>query len=664
MPRTAAPFKTLKEFNEAVQQALAAADAYYNDGSPIIVDSDYDTLIDRIEASVKKNPNWDAQGLLDKVAAGVATSSNTTIPHPTPMLSLTKATEKRELSAFLKRIDGAVTVTEVKLDGMAVRAVYENGKLTSVVTRGDGLSGEDVTGQAQSIAGLPIKLPRKVDLEVRGEVFMTDDDFVTASANRVAAGKKAFVNPRNATAGTLRNTDQTYEAPMTFAAYEASGPAVEDQVTHTGQMAVLTGLGIRTAAILVPGVDSTSDPQKLIEVIGSLRDTLGFPIDGAVVKVEDLALRDKLGVVSRAPKWAVAWKYPADAAQSVLRDIEVTIGRTGRMALTAVIDPVFVSGATVSRATLHNVDFVTSQGLGIGSKVAVVRANDVIPRVTALLGEQDDSVEPWVAPDSCPNCGEEWDRAQVLWRCHSAACSTVAGLTYWASRDCLDIERLGDAICEALVEAGLVQDVADLYQLTVKDFADLAVGGRVVGESHAREIVAGLERSKSQSFNRVVTGLGIRLTGRSVGRWLAARFHTMDALMAASVDEIAEIEKLGAIKAAAIREGLDRLRPVIDRLREAGLNMGQEPDGDTENSRPLEGLTVVVTGAMTGPLAAYSRNEMNELIERFGGTASGSVSKKTALLVCGEPGSSKYVKAESLGVKIVTPEEFAALVGM
>ena len=657
-------FATEQEFDDAVETAVGAAAAYYHSATLLMTDAEYDELVERIAHSLDLHPDWDARGLLDEVAAG--TTSTGDVAHPTAMLSLDKAKEETDLQSFLDRISGADTCTEVKLDGIAVRAEYRDGHLALVATRGDGNSGEDITRRARDASGLPPSLPQPLSFEVRGEVFMTDEDFTVASANRVAAGKSAFVNPRNATAGVLRNEDADYEAPLSFAAYDSSGGPLDSLPSYQERMQHVSSLGIRTALSLLPDLDFGGNPPSVIAEIAALRESLNFPIDGAVVKVDSYAVRETLGAASRHPRWAIAWKFPAAEAESTLRDIEVTIGRTGRLALTAVIDPVYVAGATVTRATLHNVDFVVKQGLGIGSRVVVVRAGDVIPRVTAKM-QEDSTSTPWQPPPSCPQCGDEWDKASVLWRCRSTQCSTVAALTYWASRDCLDIERLGEAACEALVSQSLASTVADLYDLRLEDLAALPMGvnasgsERMLGELNAREILLGLERSKQQPLHRVITGLGIRMTGRSVGRWLAQHFGSMQALRAASVEEIAEIHRLGEVKARSIVEGLAAMGPVIDRLEAAGLTMTDE-DAAEPGARPLSGMTIVVTGAMSGPLDGLSRNEMNELIERNGGKASGSVSAKTSLLVCGEEGSSKYQKAVSLGVRVVTPEVFASMI--
>jgi len=659
---TTTVYRTRADFDAAVTAAQAAAASYYHTDVLHMTDADYDTLIDTIAATVVEHPGWDARGLLDQVAAGTTTSG--TVTHPTPMLSLGKVTEPADLTAFLARLGNAATVTEPKLDGVAIRAVYAAGALTAVITRGDGTAGEDITGQALQVTGLPATLASPVDIEVRGEVYMTDEDFQTASANRVAAGKDPFANPRNAAAGTLRNPDIGYDAPLSFAAYDATAPHLP--CTHTARMTALAALRITTAVSLIPaGIDPLAAPQTVVEALGAARDTLAFPIDGVVIKADADADRDRLGNASREPRWAIAWKYPPAEAASVLRDIEVTIGRTGRLALTAIIDPVHVAGVTVTRATLHNVAFVTEQGFGIGSPVIVVRAGDVIPRVTAALGTPSSDITAWQPPQTCPQCDQPWDTSSVLWRCHTASCSLVGWITYFASRDVMDIDGLGETVAVALVETDLIRDPADLYTLTVEDLTSLPLAeGRKLGEKNAEKIRAEIDKSTGQNLARVITSLGIRGTGRSVGRWLAREFGTMDALRAATVTQIAAIEGLGPVKAQLIVDGLAARAETIDRLAAAGVTMSTgTPTNSSATAAPLAGMTVVVTGAMTGPLAHLTRTEMNEFIESHGGKASGSVSAKTSLLVCGEPGSSKYAKALSLGVRILTPEEFATLVG-
>jgi DNA ligase (NAD+) len=660
MTSTVRSFDTPSDFSTAVRAAQQAAAAYYDTDSQALTDADYDSLIERIEASVLANPDWDDQGLLDAVAAGQ--SSGGGITHPVPMLSLAKAKDRSDIDSVITRIDGP-SVVEVKLDGLAVRAEYVNGVLSLVATRGDGTTGEDVTAQATQISGLPSTLTQPVTIEVRGEVFMTDANFDEANINRVNAGKPAFVNPRNATAGTLRNSDATYYAPLSFAAYDAAGTEVHTMDDHLDRMAHLETLGIRTATALTSftgPVSTSAQALECIDGIGAARSTLGFPIDGAVLKASSMATRERLGAVSRTPRWAVAFKYPADVATTVLRDIEVAVGRTGRISLRAVLEPVFVSGTTITFATMHNVGFVQAGDFRIGDTVFVYRAGDVIPRVSAVdYSRRPAGLPAWQAPQVCPNCSETWDKTSLLWRCQTPECSTVGRIEYAASRDVLDIDGLSTAMAEALVEAGLVNDIADLYDVTSDQIAGLPVGdgSRQVGTLVAGKIVDAITASKAQPLARVITALGIRKTGRTMGRRLAAHFQNLEALRAATVVQLSAVEGIGADKAETIHAGLHAMSPVIDRLVAAGVTTSA-PQPVGAGTLPLAGKTVVVSGAVPG----LTRTEANEWVERLGGKSSGSVSKNTSLLVAGDGSGSKSEKAAALGVSIMTADEFATLV--
>lgn len=655
------PFTTEAEFDSAVLRAMSAAAAYYDTDAQLMSDAEYDALIERIEASVAVNPQWNADGLLEEVAGGQSVGGDVT--HPVPMLSLAKAKNESEVEAFMSRLED-MAVVEVKLDGMAVRAVYVDGKLDLVATRGDGSTGENVTSQASRISGLPAELDSKIDLEVRGEVYMTDRDFDEANVNRVASGKPAFVNPRNATAGSLRVNDAKYFAPMSFAAYDAMGKAVEKLDNHVSRMERIASMGIATAISLVDGQAEVGDAAgalSRIKQIGAARATLGFPIDGAVVKASSDLKREQLGSVSRTPKWAVAFKYAADVSTTILRDIEVAVGRTGRISLRAVLDPVFVAGTTITFATLHNPKFVEDADFRIGDTVFVYRAGDVIPRVSAVdMSRRQAGSVKWVAPLGCPTCSQPWDKSSLLWRCRTPECSTVGRIEYASSRDVLDLEGFSTAMAEQLVESGLVNDVADLYSLTVDQIASLPVGdgSRSVGQTVAKKIVKQIEASKSQPLARVITALGIRLTGRTMGRRLAAHFGSMAAFQAASEAQLAEVEGVGSEKARVIREGLSSMSDVIDRLAAAGVTMESDAPASQSGSLPLSGKTVVVSGSVPG----LSRNEANEWVERLGGKSSVSVSSKTSILVAGEGSGSKSAKAAELGVTVMSAEAFAELV--
>jgi DNA ligase (NAD+) len=647
------------DFAAAVERARAAARSYYDTGEVLMTDADYDGLLDRIAAAKAAHPGWDDHGLTTRVAAGASGGGD--VRHPVPMMSLAKVTGEEEVRAFVASLGGDPCLVEVKLDGLAIRVEYRSGRLALAALRGDGSTGENVTAQVlRGVAGLPARLATGWTGEVRGEVYMTVGDFEAARANRVAAGGKAFINSRGAVAGSIRSVDRAYETPMTFAAYDISG----DFASHRERMERAAELGFATAGRLATGeIQVATDAEAALAAIagiGELRRGLEFPIDGAVLTADLETTRRRLGSGSRTPYWAAAFKYPADTGSTVLRDIEVRVGRTGRIALRAVLDPVFVDGTTITYATLHNPKFVEEQGLAIGQTVAVWRAGDVIPRVTAPIGEQPHGLTPWVPPETCPQCGEPWDKSSLLWRCHTASCSATNALEYWCSREAMDVEGAGEALCVALVNAGLADDVADLYDLTEEQLAGLPVGNTkaggvvVLGKLNAAKVVASLEHSKTQPFNRVITGLGIRMTGRSVGRWLAARFKTMAALRAATVEEIAEIDKMGLIKAQHVVDGLTAISDVIDRLAAAGVTMAVP---ETEGDKPLAGKTYVVSGSVPG----YTRTTVSERIEQLGGRATGSVSSGTTALVTAETTTTKAKKAAQLGIPVIDPAEFAAL---
>jgi len=663
-------------FYELIEQAQAAATAYYESSSPLMSDADFDALMDRIE-TIQQETGWDHAGVLSAVAAGASVGGDT--PHPTPMLSLSK-TGVDDLPGFVTGVAAAVVV-EPKLDGLAVRARYQNGTLTQIVTRGDGTTGEDVTSRAAhlTIAGLPATLPTKATVDVRGEVYMSDADFEVSNDARIAAGKPGFANPRNATAGTLRREEHTYDAQLSFAAYDVDG--IEGDVTSYQQrIAQIADWGFGTALALAQqanlAAEATTDANEVLARVAALetaRDTLGYPIDGAVVKVDAENDRDRLGSASRHPRWATAVKYAADTAETTVEDVELSIGRTGRLGLRLRVAPTEVGGTTITYAAGHNVTWMQEQGIGTGSKVALYRAGDVIPRAVALPPErQPDGVTAWEPPACCPQCDGEWDKSTLLWRCTSSQCSVTGALEYAVSRDVLDIEGASSAFVAAGIEAGLLNDVADLYDLTEEQIANLelkeAASGqpRLLGTANAAKIYANIQEAKKQPLARHLNSINLRMSGRTMTRRIAAHFGTLDAIRAASVTELAAVEGIGDTKAETLHRGLQERSDVLDRLVQAGITTSQEAADSNDGGAALDGLTVVVTGSMGAEprLAGLNRTAMNELVEQYGGKASGSVGASTSMLVCGEPGSSKYKKAEERGIPIVTPTEFADKLGL
>jgi DNA ligase (NAD+) len=649
-----------KSYTEAVTTAVAAARAYYQDGTLLMADGEYDTLVRAIATYENAHPDERIEHALhDQVAAGVAETGDVT--HRAPMLSLDNSFAAEDLAEWLKGRSGPFT-TEPKYDGLSLAATYRNGALVRIATRGDGTAGENVTHAAGRIEGLPAHIATTEELEIRGEVIFTSAHYEQANRNRIASGKKAFVNPRNAAAGTLRAENLDYEATLTFYAHGQLGLTTD---THSAAIATLAGLGINTGDGEL-ALHVHQDAEAVIDAVrafGERRETLPLDVDGMVVKVDTITEQQRLGNSSRAPRWGIAYKYPALEATSVLREVEWTVGRTGRITPRATIDPVFVAGTTVTHATLHNAEDIARKDLRIGDTVLVKRAGEVIPRIEAPLTERRDGTETTIAaPVDCPRCGGTIDRTDKVWRCgRGRGCGAAESIRYAASRDCLDIEGMGDKLVTQLVDAGTVTDLADLFTLTETDLSGLDR----MGATSAKKVVEEIAKAKDQPLSKVFAALGVRMTGRSMSRRLARHFLTMDALRNATTEELCEVEGVGSERAAVIAEELVELAETIDRLAAAGVNM-TEPATGTSAAAPADavaGKTFVVTGAMTGRLAEQSRNEVHALIENAGGKTSGSVTKKTDYLVSGEASGSKLDKARSLGVTVIGPEELATMLG-
>ncbi|MER6369162.1 NAD-dependent DNA ligase LigA [Streptomyces mirabilis] len=680
-------------YAQAVEDAVKASAAYYAGGTSVLDDDTYDRLVRGIAAWESAHPD---EVLPDsptgKVAGGAVEGD---VPHTVPMLSLDNVFSPEEFTAWTaslaRRIGHDVTRfgVEPKLDGLAIAARYTRGRLTRLITRGDGTAGEDVSHAIGTVEGLPAELTEPVTVEVRGEVLMTTAQFEHANEVRTAHGGQPFANPRNAAAGTLRAKDRAYTVPMTFFGYallplpgtEGALAARLAEAAHSELMARCGELGVNTTAVTaVPGTTAETAEQVLARVkeIAALRAELPFGIDGIVVKADLAADQEAAGSGSRAPRWAIAYKLPAVEKITRLLEVEWNVGRTGIIAPRAVLEPVEIDGSTITYATLHNPADITRRDLRLGDHVMVHRAGDVIPRVEAPVAHLRTGEErPIVFPEVCPRCGSTIDTSEQRWRCENGRnCHLVAALSYAAGRDQLDIEGLGHTRVVQLVEAGLVADLADVFALT----RDQLLALERMGETSTDNLLAAIGAAKGQPLSRVLCALGVRGTGRSMSRRIARYFATMDHIRAADAEAMQRVEGIGTEKAPSIVAELAELAPLIDKLTAAGVNMTEpgatppvtadDTDTDTDTGArgaepaggPLTDMAVVVTGAMTGPLEKLSRNQMNELIERAGGRSSSSVSKKTTLVVAGEGAGSKRAKAEDLGIRLVTPDEFATLV--
>lgn len=649
------------------ERLRVAARAYYDGTEQLMTDAEYDAGIAAIEARVAASPAEadDYADLLTKVAAGQSKGGDVT--HPTRMGSLEKADGREGLTAFVTSITGPVAV-EPKLDGLAIRAEYDaEGRLVLVATRGTGTTGEDITrsGLHLRIQGLPRRIdPTYGVRRVRGEVYCADADFLRAQTVRTSLGGAPFVNSRNAAAGILRKGDKAYAGILSFAAYSAGVTRPPASGLYTDAIRVAADAGIGTAAALLDflhpvdsGANDLDDVLAQVDALESQRATIGFPIDGIVIKANAAADRTRLGEGDRAPKWALAYKYAAETGITKVVEVRTTIGRTGRMGIQIEVEPVFVGGTTITYASGHNPTWMAERDVRIGDTVVIARANDVIPYIqSVVLDARPADSQPWTPPQTDP-AGEPWDKSTLLWRSVSPEFSVLGTVVYATRPEMLDVEGIGVEIATALVSGGHVNDIADLFALDVATLTTLPMGeGRTLGAKNAAKIVAELDRAKSAPWNRVITALGIRMTGRTAGRRLAAAFPTMDALRAATVADIAAVDGFGEVKATAIRAGLDDLagRGVLDRLAAAGVNMGAERIEGAAG--PLAGMTLVVSGSVPG----HSRTTIAEAIEAAGGKASSSVSASTSLLVSPPSSTGKYVKAQSLGVQIADPEKFAA----
>ncbi|MCQ9180639.1 NAD-dependent DNA ligase LigA [Streptomyces sp. IBSBF 2953] len=691
-------------YAQAVEDAVKASAAYYEAGTSALDDDSYDRLVRAIATWEAEHPDEVlADSPTGKVAGGAVEGD---VPHTAAMLSLDNVFSPEEFTAWTASLarrlgrDAERYSVEPKLDGLAIAARYTRGRLTRLITRGDGTAGEDVSHAIGTIEGLPAELAEPVTVEVRGEVLMTTGQFEHANEVRTAHGGAPFANPRNAAAGTLRAKDRAYTVPMTFFGYgllplpdtEPSLAATLEECAHSDLMNRAAAYGVNTTAgTAVPGITAATAEEVLARVseIAALRPSLPFGIDGIVVKADLAADQRTAGSGSRAPRWAIAFKLRAVEKITRLLAVEWNVGRTGIIAPRAVLEPVEIDGSTITYATLHNPADITRRDLRLGDRVMVYRAGDVIPRIEAPVAHlRTGDEQPIVFPETCPRCGSGIDTGEQRWRCESGRnCHLVAALSYAAGRDQLDIEGLGHTRVVQLVEAGLVADLADLFTLTREQL----LGLERMGETSTDKLLAALTAAKGQPLSRVLCALGVRGTGRSMSRRIARHFATMGHLRAADAEAIRQVDGIGAEKAPSIVAELAELAPLIDKLAAAGVNMtepGALPpapvapaaDGDARRAGdgaetldgaeapgaadggPLAGMTVVVTGAMTGALEKLSRNQMNELIERAGGRSSSSVSKKTTLVVAGEGAGAKRAKAEALGIRLAAPDEFAALV--
>jgi DNA ligase (NAD+) len=653
---------------------------YYVKDAPIISDAEYDRLFRRLLEIEAQFPDLVTPDSPSQRVGAPPAEEFKQVKHKVPMLSLQNAMDEgeiREFDARLKRFLGRSVVfdyvVEPKFDGLSAELIYENGVLVAGATRGDGFVGEDVTANLKTVRSIPLRLREGRNeetgevvavpplIEVRGEVIMPIEKFEALNKEREAKGEPPFANPRNAAAGSVRQLDPAITAsrPLDFYAYGigvVEGLEVRSQWQLLG---TLKALGFKVSSLVkkVHGIEeAVAEYRKMM----ALRDTLPFEIDGMVLKVDDFALQRELGEVSRSPRWALACKFPPRREVTKVEKIIVQVGRTGILTPVAVLTPVKVGGVTVKRATLHNEDEVARKDVREGDYVLVQRAGDVIPEVVEVLKDRRKGDEkPFVMPDKCPVCGGVVVReeGEVARRCIQANCPAQLKerIIHFASKRAMDIEHLGEKMADQLVDRGLVRDVADIYSLTFEQ----VVGLERMAKKSAENLLNAIERSKSRPLSRVIFALGIRHVGEALARSLAMHFGSMDALMNASEEELLQVEDIGPIVAKSISDFFrqEANRRVVERLKEAGVTMTEKKE-ERSVAEEFAGKTFVFTGA----LRAMTRDKAQEIVVSFGGKAGSSVSRKTDYVVAGEEAGSKLAKARELGVKVISEDEFLAMI--
>lgn len=635
---------------------------YYENDEPEIEDFEYDRLLHELIAIEEKYPETVTADSPTHRVGGKADGQFTPVEHIVPMESLQDGFGEDDVLAFDQRVRAVIPnptyIVEPKIDGLSVSLEYENGLLIRGSTRGDGKVGEDVTANIRTIRNIPLKIDTDLPLlEVRGEVYMPREVFLRLTEEQELNGEKTFKNPRNAAAGSLRqkNPKITSKRKLDIFTFNIQRIEGKELTSHKESLDFIKSLGFNTVPFYTE-CSSITEALAEIQRIGEIRGTLPFDIDGAVIKVDDFSQREALGSTSKFPKWALAYKYPPEEKETTLLDVEINVGRTGVLTPTGIFEPTLLAGTTVSRATLHNQDFIDEKGICIGDRVIIRKAGDIIPEVLSVVSHGENAV-PYRIPEICPSCGGRVTReeGEAALRCCNPDCPNqlLRNLIHFCSRDAMDIEGMGTAVLETFVNEGMIKTAADIYTLDRDKIASI----ERMGEKSADNLIAAAEKSKQNDLARLIYALGIRHIGQKAGALLSDRFGTMDALINATAEEIAEIEGFGLIMAKSVEEFFshEESRKLIEDLKALGVNM--ESQKKIVDMR-FEGKTFVLTGT----LSKYTRSEATKIIESFGGKASGSVSKKTSYVLAGEDAGSKLKKANDLGVTVISEEEFAELI--
>jgi DNA ligase (NAD+) len=646
---------------------------YYNQDQPEISDAGYDALFRELQEIEAQFPDLITPDSPSQKVGAPLTEKFAPSPHIVPMLSLKNAKNAEEFhdfdaslrKTFLARSEELEYACEMKLDGVAIELTYENGQLTKASTRGDGFVGEDITENVRTIADIPhnLKAPCPDILDVRGEIYIELADFQSLNRAQEEAGDKTFANPRNAAAGSLRQLDAriTAQRPLRIFCYGIGRMQGIETATQVETLQLLKKLGLR---VNLENTTAATGAEKVVDTFRRLqeqRDSLPFEIDGVVVKVNDTALQEELGMVSRSPRWAIALKFPPRQERTLVEDIGLQVGRTGAITPVAYLKPVIVSGVTVSRASLHNWDEIERLDIRVGDHVIVERAGDVIPDVVKVLTEKRTGKERQIPlPTECPECKEQVQKKpdEVVPRCNNPRCpaQAIESFKHFVSRDAMDIESLGEKQLSQLLTANKIKDFADLYLIDKEAMFAM----ERMGDTLAEKLLRSIEASKTQPLSRLLFGLGIRHVGRNTAKILAKRFASLDELAKCSTEQLIAIHEIGDKVAESIVDYFNNPEKILllEKLQKAGVN--PQAEAVIQQDGPLTGKTFVITGT----LSRWSRKEAEELVEKAGGRAAGSVSKKTDYVLAGENAGSKLSKAEKLGVEVLDETTFAQLVGV
>ena len=661
-----------------------AVELYYNQDAPEITDFEYDAMFEELKQLEAAFPEVDVPDSPTHKVGGTASEKFEKVTHPVKMGSLSDVFSEDELTAFLTRTTDAlleygvpaeeiVYSVEPKIDGLSVSLTYEGGRLTLGATRGDGTVGENVTENVRTIAGIPHTLAESLNLTVRGEVYMPRNAFTRLNEIKAENGEKLFANPRNAAAGSLRrlNAEETAAAHLDIFVFNyQAGELYADghaPLSHGETIDRIAELGFHAIKIQT----LTADHDAVLDAvrqIGEMRSGLPYDIDGAVVKLNSLEHRRIVGENPSTPKWAAAFKYPPEQKQTKLVDIEVNVGRTGVLTPLAILEPVQLAGTTVSRATLHNIDIIRERDVRIGDTVIVQKAGDIIPEIIGSVKEKRDGSERvFEFPETCPSCGEKlvWDDADGdndgetgALRCQNPACPAQLekGIIHFASRGAMNVDGLGPAIVRLLIEEGHIRDAADLYTLKKEDIAALPR----MGEKSAENLLAAIEKSKTAGAARVLYGLGIRHVGEAASEAVMNTFRDVEVLFTVTADALAEVQDIGAVTAETIVGffALPETRVIVDKLKAAGVMLALPEMPADANETEADDRFAGMTFVLTGTLPTMTRDEATALVKKYGGKATGSVSKKTTYVLAGAEAGSKLTKAQDLGIPVISEEEF------